>query len=134
MGVVLIPELRILRLDANQEPYYIYFSRDTIAKAQELYMSQKLTDKATLQHAIDIEGTQVVESWIVEDTERDKTSLYGLNAIPGSWAISMKINNDHVWNTWVKTRRVKGFSIEGIFKPVEDESERILRELRELLS
>jgi len=38
-----------------------------------------------------------------------------LNLPEGTWMISMKVNNDEVWNDYVKTGRVKGFSIEGYF-------------------
>ena len=33
----------------------------------------------------------------------------------GTWMVSMKVNNDEVWNDYVKTGLVKGFSIEGYF-------------------
>jgi hypothetical protein len=29
--------------------------------------------------------------------------------------VSMKVNNDAIWNDFVKTGKVKGFSIEGYF-------------------
>ena len=33
----------------------------------------------------------------------------------GTWMVSMKVNNDDVWENYVKTGKVKGFSIEGYF-------------------
>jgi DNA-binding transcriptional regulator YhcF (GntR family) len=33
----------------------------------------------------------------------------------GTWMVSMKVNNEDVWENYVKTGRVKGFSIEGYF-------------------
>jgi len=57
----------------------------------------------------------IVESWIVEDTEMDKSKKYGLNVPVGTWMVSMKVNNESIWNDFVKTGKVKGFSIEGIF-------------------
>ena len=33
----------------------------------------------------------------------------------GTWMVSMKVNNDEVWEKYVKTGLVKGFSIEGYF-------------------
>jgi hypothetical protein len=55
-----------------------------------------------------------VESWIVEDTEKDKSKLYGFDVPVGTWMLSMKVNNDKVWDE-VKKGNVKGFSIEGNF-------------------
>ena len=33
----------------------------------------------------------------------------------GTWAVSMKVNSDEVWNEYVKKGKVKGFSIEAFF-------------------
>jgi hypothetical protein len=56
-----------------------------------------------------------VESWIIEDEQKDKSRIYGLEMPVGTWMVSMKVNNDDVWNNYVKTGKVKGFSIEGFF-------------------
>jgi hypothetical protein len=55
----------------------------------------------------------VVESWITEG-KNDKSTNYGFNFPKGTWVISMKVNNDEIWNK-VKLGEVKGFSIEGYF-------------------
>jgi hypothetical protein len=51
----------------------------------------------------------------VEDTEKDKSRLYGMDMPVGTWMISMKVNNPDIWENYVKTGKVKGFSIEGYF-------------------
>ena len=33
----------------------------------------------------------------------------------GTWMGTVKVNNEDVWNDYVKTGKVKGFSIEGYF-------------------
>jgi hypothetical protein len=33
----------------------------------------------------------------------------------GTWMVSVKVNNEEVWEEFVKTGKVKGFSIEGYF-------------------
>ena len=72
-------------------------------------------NKSTLEHQLPLQGLSVVESWIVEDDKFDKTRKYDLNAPIGTWMVSVKVNNDEVWNDFVKTGKVKGFSIEGYF-------------------
>jgi hypothetical protein len=57
----------------------------------------------------------MVESWIVEDTDKDKSKLYELNVPVGTWMGTIKVNNDKIWNDFIKTGKVKGFSIEGYF-------------------
>ena len=56
-----------------------------------------------------------MESWIVENPEMDKSKMYGFEVPEGTWMISMKVENDEVWNDYVKEGKVKGFSIEGYF-------------------
>jgi hypothetical protein len=44
----------------------------------------------------------------------DKSKQYGFSLPKGTWMISMKIEDDKVWND-VKDGKYKGFSIEGFF-------------------
>ncbi|QDP65246.1 MAG: putative peptidase [Prokaryotic dsDNA virus sp.] len=115
MGAALIPKKQIFRRnDKTNEEYYIYFSKETIRKASQLFLKKGNQNNATLEHNQKINGMTVVESWLVEDTKKDKSSLYGFNAVPGTWFITMKVENDNVWNK-VKSGEIKGFSIEGYF-------------------
>src|SRR5210317_1098281 len=113
MGAALIPNKPIYRRSGEDE-YYIYFSQDTVRKASELFFINGNQNKATLEHQIDITGLSVVESWIIEG-EQDKSKLYGMNLPVGTWMVSMKILNDELWEGYVKSGKVKGFSIEGYF-------------------
>ena len=114
MGAALIPNKNIYRRNGEDE-YYIFFSEDTVKKASELFLMNSNQNNATLEHQKKINDLSVVESWIVEDTEMDKSKKYGLNAAVGTWMVSMKVNNDAIWTDFVKTGKVKGFSIEGYF-------------------
>jgi len=114
MGAALIPNKPIYRKNEDKE-YYIYFSRKTVKKESELFLMRGNQNKSTLEHQLPLQGLSVVESWIVEDDKFDKTRKYDLNAPIGTWMVSVKVNNDEVWNDFVKTGKVKGFSIEGYF-------------------
>ena len=114
MGAALIPNKNIYRTDGEDE-YYIYFSDDTVRKASELFLMRGNQNKSTLEHEAELNGLTVVESWIVEDDVHDKSRKYGLDMPVGTWMVSMKVNNDEVWENYVKTGLVKGFSIEGYF-------------------
>lgn len=114
MGAALIPDKPIYRRKGEEE-FYIYFSKSTIRKAMELYFRNHNHSNATREHEVPIQGTYVVESWIVEDTEKDKSRLYGMNVPRGTWMVSMKIENDEIWEKGVKEGELKGFSIEGYF-------------------
>jgi len=114
MGAALIPNKPIYRRSEENE-YYIYFSRDTVRKASELFFIRGNHNKSTLEHQMPLEGLVAVESWIVENKDKDKSSHYGMDMPLGTWMLSMKVLNDDVWENYVKTGKVKGFSIEGYF-------------------
>ena len=114
MGPALIPNKKIYRRSGEEE-YYIFFSEDTVRKASELFLSRGNQNNSTLEHKYNLIGMSVVESWIVEDEDKDKSKLYNLNAPKGTWMVSVKVNNDEVWQEFVKSGKVKGFSIEGYF-------------------
>ncbi len=114
MGALLIPNKPIYRRNGEDE-YYIYFSKDTVLKASQMYLMNSKQNNSTLEHQYQLEGLSLVESWIVEDKVHDKSVKYGMDLPLGSWVGSVKVNNDQIWNEFVKTGKVKGFSIEGYF-------------------
>lgn len=114
MGAALIPDKPIYRRDKERE-FYIFFSKDTVVRASQLYLKNGFQSNATLDHKNKIEGVTMVESWIVEDDNKDKSRLYNLNAPVGTWMVTLKIDDDKIWTDYVKSGNVKGFSIEGIF-------------------
>lgn len=139
MGAALIPNKNIYRRNGEDE-YYIFFSNETVKKASELFLMNSNQNNATLEHQKKINDLSVVESWIVEDTEMDKSKKYGLNAPVGTWMVSMKVNNDTIWNDFVKTGKVKGFSIEGYFADKlemslqKEQEEELIEKLKAIIS
>jgi hypothetical protein len=115
MGAMLVPDKPIYRRDEENGEYYIYFSQDTIRKCMEMFFQNGNQSNATFEHQETIKGLTMVESWIVEDTEKDKSNLYNLNVPVGTWMGTIKVENDVIWNEFIKTKKVKGFSIEGYF-------------------
>ena len=142
MGAALVPNKEIYRNDGEDE-YYIYFSEDTVRKASELFLMRGNQNKSTLEHQAELHGLSVVESWIIEDEVHDKSVKYGMELPVGTWMVSMKVNNEDVWENYVKTGLVKGFSIEGYFtdkvnmgeiKTVDEvEADEILLEVQDFL-
>ncbi len=143
MGAALIPNKQIYRKnDKTGDEYYIYFSKDTVRKASELFFKRSNHKNATYEHKQPIKGTTIVESWIVE-SEKDKSRHYGLNVPVGTWMVSMKIDDDDLYAK-AKSGEVKGFSIEGYFADRYDMSkddsfedlqkQMVVEELKELLS
>ncbi len=142
MGALLIPNKPIFRNSNDQDDYYIYFSKDTVEKASQLYLKNGNQNNSTLEHQHSLSGLTLVESWIVEDTKFDKSRKYGMNVPVGTWMGSVKVNNDEVWNEYVKTGKVKGFSIEGYFadkmeRPKDSvglsKDEKLINKIKEIL-
>jgi len=115
MGPILIPNKQILRIDGAGMPYHVFFKPETIKQLSEMYLKKKYTDSATLEHDKKINGVTLVESWIKESITKDKSALYNLNVPVGTWMGTFKIDNEDIWQNYVKTGEVKGFSIEGLF-------------------
>ena len=116
MGAALIPNKEIYRTN-GQEEYNIFFSEETVKKASELFLSRGKQNNSTLEHQVDLEGLSVVESWIIEDSEMDKSKKYGLSLPKGTWMASYKINNKETWKK-IKAGELNGFSVEGSFLEV----------------
>lgn len=114
MGAALIPNKPIYR-EMNGEEFYIFFSEETVAKAAEMFFKKHNQQNATLEHDQRIDGMTVFESWIVEDPQLDKSKKYGLDVPKGTWMVSMKVDDQNIWDNYVKNDKVFGFSIEGQF-------------------
>lgn len=114
LGPALIPNKTIYRRSGADE-FYVFFSEETVRTASQLFLKNSNQSKSTLEHEMKLSGLTVVESWIVDDPEKDKSAFYGLSVPKGTWMVSVKVDNEEVWNNYVKTGKVKGFSIEGYF-------------------
>tara|TARA_R110001606_G_scaffold30044_1_gene93324 strand:+ start:164 stop:757 length:594 start_codon:yes stop_codon:yes gene_type:complete len=114
MGALLIPDKPIYR-NGDEGEYYIFFSKDTVEKASQMYLQNSNQNNSTLEHKDQLKGLSLVQTWIVEDKEKDKSALYGIDVPVGTWMGAVKVNNEEVWQEYVKTKKVKGFSIEGYF-------------------
>ncbi len=137
MGALLVPNKPIYRRNGEDE-YYIYFSKDTVEKASQMYLMQGNQNNSTLEHQYELNGLSLVESWIVEDKVHDKSVKYGMDLPLGTWVGAVKVNNDKIWSEFVKTGKVKGFSIEGYFADKAELSKQnedtiLLNKLKELL-
>lgn len=115
MGLVLEPNKPIYR-NQNGEEFNIVFSEDTIKKLSFNFFKSNSQKNSTIEHDAKqrIEGVTFVESWIVENGEKDKSANFGFNYPKGSWVATMKVDSSEIWEDYVKTGKVKGFSIDAM--------------------
>lgn len=109
-GPALIPDIIIERKNYN-----IVFSKDTIRKISENFLINNYKDNITIQHAVNVNKVYMVESWIVDDPSNDKATLLGMKVPAGTWMTSFKISDVDLWNEYLQSKVLKGFSIEGNF-------------------
>ena len=115
-GAAMVPDKLIVRSSLIGEPYYVYFSADTIKKLSYKYMREQRLDQTNIEHSSQMaDDTYVVESWIVENPLDDKSNALGLSYPKGTWVITMKTENPQVWSD-IKSGKYQGFSIQGTFQ------------------
>ena len=111
-GVALRADFPIYRCYGEDE-FYLTFDANAIERLVNKFMSNYGQKSFTIDHMEPAEGIVITESWLVKDTENDKSNALGLeNVSEGSWIIGCKINNDEIWQS-IKEGRWHGFSIES---------------------
>ena len=116
VGPSMIPHKMILRKDENGNPYYVYFTEKTIRDIAEDYFENYKHNNTNVEHdsAATNNKNTLLESWIVEDPERDKSAALVFSVPKGTWFVSYKINDDETWKQ-IKEGKLRGFSVEGMF-------------------
>lgn len=114
-GPAMIPRDLIDRKDELGNHFHVYFSEETIEKIAAKFLSDNNTHNTDVNHnnIVSDENT-LLESWIVEDPSKDKSSALGFNVPKGTWMTSFKINDKDTWNK-IKAGELNGFSVEGQF-------------------
>ena len=121
LGPVMIPDLKIKRIDQDGEPYEVFFTKETIERMREGFLKSGKQTAFTFEHQITVNGLTVIELWTSQDSEKDKSANYGFNLPAGTLYFMVKVDSDDIWKE-VKAGNVKGFSLEGLFNDVEVKS------------
>ena len=119
VGPALIPDLPIYRKDEKTgEEFYAFMKADTIESLSHHYFRKMRQKNATIEHMVDLDGLCVVETWLIEDPEKDKSAAMGLSYPKGTWMIAMSVDREDIWSDFIKTGKLTGFSIEGFLNSV----------------
>lgn len=113
-GAVLRPDFPIYRNDGENE-YYLEFTSESIERMARDYMMNYRQGNVTIQHEEYANEVFMVESWIKQDMDKDKSVSVGLDkSLPiGTWFCGFYVNNNDVWER-IKSGELKGFSVEAI--------------------
>ena len=105
----------ILRKDELGNPFYVYFSKATIKKIARKFFEYNKQNNTDVNHDDNITTSNtLLESWIVEDPNMDKSKAMGFNPVEGEWYVSYKINDEETWKK-IKNGDINGYSIAGNF-------------------
>ena len=117
-SVAMRPNMLIPRKNINGEPAMVFYTEETIADLQQNFFKKNYHNGATVNHDGKVrEDMYIFESWIVQDPEKDKATLLGMQVQKGDWVTAQKIENAEVWQD-VKSGKLTGFSIEAFLEPV----------------
>lgn len=119
-GVAILADTPIYRRDNSGNEYYVIFDKETIQKLVEKYSKNNLINSVNIEHNDNdfVDGVTMIESYIV-DKSRGICPKEFEDIPDGSWIVSYKVENDEVWNK-IKSEELFGFSVQGIFKLVEE--------------
>ena len=113
-GAVLRPDFPIYRYDGENE-YYLEFTSESIERMARDYMMNYRQGNVTIQHEEYANEVFMVESWIKQDMDKDKSVSVGLDkSLPiGTWFCGFYVNNNDIWER-IKSGELKGFSVEAM--------------------
>lgn len=135
-GAAMIANLPIYRRDKARGEYYVIFSPETIEKIAHRFFKKGFNTTANIQHANQVDGVYIVESFII-DSKRGILTPKGYDELPdGSWFVSMKVDNPTMWNSFIKTGVLNGFSVEGTFIEAHlgDAEDEVIKKIIEIFS
>lgn len=118
LGAAMIPDQMIYRIDkATGEEFEVFFTSDTIREIAQQYFKSGFQKNMNMNHTSVPAKSYIFQSYIVDNSKGVATPK-GIEAPDGSWIIGVKVDDKDVWND-IKTGKVQGFSIEGMFEFIE---------------
>ena len=116
-GPAMIPDKPIYRRGKDGEEYNVVFSKSTIQKIVERYFKNQYGNNFNLQHKQNMlaDGVYLIESFIIDSIRGIKAPEGFEDLTDGTWFISCKVDNEAIWNEYIKSGKFKGFSVEGLF-------------------
>ena len=120
MGAFMIANMPIYRRDEKFGEHYVVFDKEEVFKIVQKFFRKGNTSNFNIMHdpSRKLDGVYLIESFIVDKTRGVSAPVAFEGISEGSWIGTVKIDNEEVWNDFIKTQQLKGFSIEGFFDQV----------------
>lgn len=135
-GALMVADFPMYR-NMNGKEFFVKFSSETIEQlADRMVLNNKLT-AFNFEHDSKKELADMhIQQFFIINTDLGMDTPKGFDELPnGSLFAFVKVNNEQVWNDYVKTGIVKGFSIEGNFATKEEFSQqKFLKEFQTIIN
>lgn len=119
-GPAMIPDMVIYQKDENGE-YNVFFDKATIELAAQMFMKNGFNRSINEMHTDKLSNGSYYFECFISDASRGILPMKGFEHLPdGTLFLSAKIEDENTWNK-VVSGEYKGFSIEGMFMPVNAE-------------
>lgn len=146
MSPFMVADMPIYRRDETRGEFYVMFDKETIYEIVQKFFKKGFVNNFNAMHndpaflakhklPEKLDGVYLIESFIV-DSSRGVAAPKAFEGISeGSWLGTVKIDNDVIWNDFVKTNTLKAFSIEGMFEyeQIGNEEEKVLKEIVDIV-
>lgn len=138
MGPLMVANMPIYRMDAERGEYYVTFDQETIYQIAQKFFRNGFMSQFNIMHDENkkVDGVYIFEAFMVDETRGLKAPKAFENISQGSWIATAKVDNDNVWQEYLATGKLRGFSVEGIFAMCEmvRTDEEILREIADIVT
>lgn len=125
MGLVMEADKPIFRVGVSGSPYYITYSKSTIALMVEKYFKDGFCNNVDTDHNFKLEEGITMTQIFIKNTEKGISPVGFEDVNDGSFFAEYHITNDEVWDG-IKNGTYKGFSLAGCF--VKEEVEETFKE------
>lgn len=120
-GVFMKAGKPIIRVDEYEdgtqgEEYAVMFSKENIETAVKKFQRNGYGRNSDTEHNTQQNGCYILDSWYIRDPESNPLKQFGFAVEEGDWVGTIHVPDEKMWNEYIKTGALKGFSVMGLFK------------------
>jgi len=131
-GPLMVADMPIYR-NYEGKKFFVVFKKETIEQIVNKFMKEGRVSAFNNMHneADKLSNVYLQQSFIIDSTKGINTPMGYETLSDGSWFGFVKVDDDKIWNDYVKTGQLNGFSVEGQFS--EKKHFNIMNKLEEIL-
>lgn len=141
MGALMVADMPIYRKGlipgtSEEGEFYVVFDKQTIYDIVQKFFRNGYTSNFNIQHDPNkrTNGVYMIESFIVDPSRGVAPPAAFQGISDGSWIATVKVDDEEMWNDFIKTGKLRAFSVEGIFSPeyVATQDEGLLQKIADM--